>query len=111
MDLSVKVPANMTAFRMLIYVPKKPGQRFAPTTQAFTRTLDPNFAWVISDQRYTPDTLDNRVLRTKVSLKNLKTIYNDDLSVLERGEIVVAFIHQGSTSPYEYSLMGMIRNI
>lgn len=111
MDVSCKVPSDFTGFRMIVYVPKKPGQRFSPATQAFTKQLDPNFAWTVADQRYTPDTMDNRVFRTRVNLKSLKTIYNDDLSVLEKGEVVVLFIHQGSTTSYDYSIQAMIRNI
>jgi len=111
LDVGCRVPSDYTDFRMMVYVPKKPGQRFSPSVRQWTQNPDPNFAWVLSDQRFTPDTLDNRNFRTTVSLKNMKTIYNDNLTTLERGEVMIAFFHSGSTTPYDYSITGLVRNI
>lgn len=85
---------NTGMCRLVIYQPKKVGQRFQPvgTTAAYERYPDPSAFRVFYDHSWEP-TRDNE-LRKKgsINLGNMMTTYNSDSSTLERGEIIVMFM-------------------
>jgi hypothetical protein len=91
--------------RIVCYVPKKTGDRFAPSSHATTTIPDPSAFWVISDSYVNHDTAaQNTCVTRNFNLRKMKTIYDSNTTSLERGEIVVAIISEpGTASTLQYS--------
>ena len=87
------------------------GQTFSPNTNyEFVAHPDPNKFWVLADLYFGVNTTDTTIARqTKlVSLKRLKTVLSNAGSVIEKGEIKIAFFTNAKTSATEqckYAIM------
>lgn len=111
LKLTTYLAPDCTHYRQLIYVPKKVGNRFAPSLTAitFTAVPDKNAFWVLSDKLVsTSETgAGYKAIKTSVNFKGLHTLYNSSSAILERGEIVVCFITNGTnaaTSQLSYGI-------
>jgi len=111
MDIRFLLPNFYTSFRCIVYVPKRPGLNFVPTSRAVISQPDHNTFWVLYDKAMTPDVATNHVHKVRFSLKNLKTEYSSDGSTLDAGEVKVAFIYGGSQSPMQYSIQMGLSNV
>lgn len=98
--LSFYLSADCTHFRYVVYVPKKTGTSFTPTAQQFVRYPDPSAFWVLADKSVTldPSAGGFRSVRKTVKLNRLKSIYNLDTTTLEKGEIKVLLITNGTNA-------------
>lgn len=92
------------SIRVLVYSPKKVGGRFAPSSFAFVTIPDPSSFWVLYDQVLTDDDVNghNNLQRT-VSLRKLKTIYDSNAAAIQRGEVILSIISQGTSGTIQYS--------
>ena len=111
MDIRFHLPNDMTTFRCIVYVPKRPGLNFVPPTRAVINQPDHNTFWVLYDKALTPDVNTNHVHKARLSLKGLKTEYSSDGSTLDAGEIKVAFIYGGTTSSMVYQIQMGLSNV
>jgi hypothetical protein len=111
MDIRYIVPNNMTTFRVVVYVPKRPGLNFVPTTRAMLKQPDHNTFWVLYDKAVTPDVSTNHIYKARLNLKNLKTEYSSDGTTLDRGEVKVALIYGGTTSTFSYQIEMGLSNV
>jgi hypothetical protein len=99
LDFNAYIFPDCTKARFLIYVPKKAGQRFVPTTEQYVQHPDPSAFWVLSDDRINFETDSrNTSYHKRVNLRKLKTVFNSSSSVLERGEVVMAIMYDPTTS-------------
>lgn len=85
--------------RVLVYVPKKAGERFAPSTYSTVTHPDPSSFWVIADFYVNHlDATTNHCLSKVMSLARLKTIYDSNAAEITKGEIVISVIHKPNTA-------------
>lgn len=110
LNFRLQIHSKCTALRYVIYVPKKSGNRFIPTSYKFVQQPDPTAFWVLSDRCISRNTVNygssemSQHVSLNVSLKNLGTQFNSESSVLERGDIVIAIISDGDTGlRYDYA--------
>lgn len=91
---------DLTHFRYVVYVPKKTGTSFTPASNPFVRQPDPSAFWVLADRAVTcdPNSGGFKSIQKTVKLNRLKSIYNLDSTTLEKGEIKVLLITNGTTS-------------
>jgi len=90
--LNFLVQQNISAFRFVVYTPKKTTTDFLPsptTTSDLTIVPDPAAFTVWHDEYINPpDTFNSDCgIRRTINLRRLMTIYNESSSVLERGEV------------------------
>jgi len=111
MDIRYGVPNDCTMLRVIVYVPKRPGLNFVPTTRPALQQPDHNTFWVLYDKAMTPDVNTNHIHKARFSLKNLRTEYSSDGSTLDKGEVKVAFIYGGTTSPITYQVQMGLSNV
>jgi len=104
--------SDNTAARILIYVPKVPGDRFSPNSNRFVTLPDPRNYWILRD--ITVDRTDrsgqsgSQVVNTYADFKKLITEYNQGNDDIMKGEIVVTFMTNGSSgSPSPQMEYGM----
>lgn len=84
---------NTDVMRVLVYVPKREGTRFAPATNPFTEHPDPSSYWIISDFYVTHrDSTTSEAIMRRVKLKSLKTIYDSNSGQIEKGEVIVTIM-------------------
>lgn len=114
LELRVVKHPDCNFMRVIVYVPKTPGTRFSPTSNEFTDTLDPSSYWVLSDFTLTKTYGSGYSSHTQyVSFKGLKTIYDSNVGNVEKGEIVISTITDGSPADkmYEYGYRLMYSNL
>lgn len=82
---------NVITFRVIVYVPKKPGNGLTSSLvkSDLARILDPAAYWVLSDEFIRSDTAGT--FQRYINFKGLQTIYNTDSTVLERGDVRIYF--------------------
>lgn len=84
--------------RVVIYVPKKAGDRFQPTAYTSTSIPDPSQFWVISDRFYKANNTNrNYPGNATVNLRNMKTIYDSQVTAIEKGELMMAIFTETNT--------------
>lgn len=119
LDISLGFMPSEGANRVLVYVPRKSGQRYTPSSQELNAYPDPSAFWVISDdliqkQDAYPTGEVRTVYKKKINLRGLHTIYNSDSTVLEKGEIILCVIGDpmsGLGNQYEYGYHLKLQNI
>ncbi|AXH79058.1 MAG: hypothetical protein [Circular genetic element sp.] len=113
LSLDTYVSADVSHMRVLIYVPKKAGNRFDPSGGTmFVSHPDKSAFWVLSDKLITLDRgygSDSgfTACKSSANFQGLHTLYNSDSATLEQGEIVVAFMHNGTTALAEQFVYGL----
>lgn len=86
-------------FRVVVYVPKKSGTLFAPSVQQYVSIPDPSSFWVLHDRTYTDkDTAADAHAQLHLSLKGLKTIYDSNAAVINKGEVIITVISTATTT-------------
>lgn len=108
--------SNIGAIRVLCYVPKTAGDRFAPASNEFTEFPDPSAFWVLSDdllQKPNDDANTSKVYSKAYNYKGMHTLYNSNAASLEKGECVITVIVQaaGAGTVYQYGFMHTYQNI
>ncbi|AXQ65402.1 MAG: hypothetical protein [Circular genetic element sp.] len=111
MDIRFLTPNDSSQFRVIVYVPKRPGLNFVPAVRNIINQPDHNTFWVLYDKALTPDVNTNHCHKARFSLKGLKSEYSSDGSTLDAGEIKVAFIYAGSTVAYTYQIQMGLSNV
>lgn len=85
--------------RVIVYFPKRAGTRFAPSSFRLTEIPDPSAFWVLRDQTFTQKDASGRMnAEMMIGLRGKMTLYDSDSALLERGELVVCVMSQGSTA-------------
>lgn len=92
------------SIRVLIYSPKKTGVRFTPSSFLFVTIPDPSSFWVLYDQVLTDDDVNgHNNLQRNVSLKKLKTIYDSNAAAIQKGEVIMSVISEGTSGTIQFS--------
>jgi len=113
LSLDTYVSADVSHMRVLIYVPKKAGNRFSPSGGTmFVSQPDKSAFWVLSDKLVTLGRGYNNdngftAVKSKANFQGLHTLYNSDSATLEKGEVVIAFMHNGTTALSEQFVYGL----
>ena len=113
LSLDTYASADVTHLRVLIYVPKKAGNRFSPSGGTmFVSQPDKSAFWILSDKLVSLDRGYGSdegftAVKSKANFQGLHTLYNSDSATLERGEVVVQFMHNGNTSLTEQFVYGL----
>lgn len=85
--------------RVICYVPKKAGDRFAPATFKTVTHPDPSSFWVIGDFYMNhKDASTNEQTNHYFPLRKLKTIYDSNAASIQRGEVIVTVILKPKTN-------------
>lgn len=86
--------------RIICYVPKKAGTRFTPASYGTAVVVDPSSFWVIGDHYVTHEASSNRKDASTFNwnLKKLKTLYDSNAALIERGELVITVLSEPSTA-------------
>lgn len=100
-NLFLKLNAHFRApcigARILVYVPKKQGDRFTPTTHPFVQLPDPSSFWILQDKMVPMENGVPEHYSRTLSLRGLNTIYDSGAAAITKGEIIVSIISQSST--------------
>lgn len=102
LQTKVDVSNDVAKCRMIIYVSKNPAVSFTPaaTQSGFTTQPDPNSFWILKDVYINHNT---DVFSTSTTywcnLRKLKSIYNTDSNILEKGRVRVLFHYLNTTTP------------
>lgn len=119
-NMALKMKFNMTDSceyaRIICYVPKKSGDRFAPSTFSTVTHPDPSSYWVISDTyvNHTGSSNNNKSISKYFPLKKLKTIYDSNAVEITKGEVVVTVILKpkaGASVMYSYGMELVYNNL
>lgn len=107
LDFRTYLTPDCNQFRIVIYVPKKSGNRFNPSQYPFVTIPDPTAFTIYHDKTYTRDYDNINSNNTKkphqyvhrfLSLRNMMTKYNSESAIIERGEIIVSIIFDPQTA-------------
>jgi len=113
LKLKFYIEPDVNAFRIVAYIPKKTGNRFTPSR--FTAFPDPSAFTILRDKLLTrteTDDIDRIASRqaytTTINLRNRQSVYNSNNAILEKGELVVMLMSNGSdstagTKQYDYA--------
>ncbi len=103
LDLRYVGPNDMSTLRVMIYVPKKAGTSFVPPTRKGVYQADSNAFWMLYDKSHdlTVNTETHKSVR--VNLRKMLTEYSSAGTTLEKGEIKISFITEGSVSNVSYN--------
>lgn len=108
LKLHLNIANTNKLFRVMLYVPRTVGERFSPSSNEFVSIPDQSSYWVIYDRILNDrDVNGYHHLQKTLSLRNLKTIYDSNKASIEKGEIVLSIITQGTTNAstlqYDYA--------
>lgn len=99
------------SIRVICYVPRESGDRFAPSSRQLVEFPDPSTFWVISDdllQKGTDDANTSKVYTKRFNFKSMNTLYDSNAASVKKGEICVLVIAEaqavGGLFEYGYKL-------
>lgn len=103
LHLSSYITSDNMQSRIVVYVPKTPGDRFSPVGDTiFTEFPDPNRFWVLSDKLVDrPDRTGNsgnQAIRQYCNLRGMITEYSSLDDDIHKGEVVITFLVNGSSA-------------
>lgn len=107
LDFRTYLTPDCNQFRILIYVPKRAGQRFVPSSYKFVDIPDPTAFTIYHDKTYSRDYDVINSNNTKkpheyvhriASLRNMLTKYNSESATIEKGEIIISIIYDPQTA-------------
>lgn len=102
LQTKVDVSNDVIKCRMVIYVPKNPLVTFTPTLDqaGFTTQPDPNSFWILKDVYINHNTdVFNTATTYWVNLRGLKTIFNTDSNIVEKGRVRILFLYFNQSNP------------
>lgn len=95
---------NCRLFRMVIYVPKRAGITFSPTSSHFASIPDPSSFWVIYDKTITRSDVDaHEQHQAFANLKNVHTLYDSNAARVNKGEIYVTLMSTSAQTQLSYN--------
>ena len=103
LDLRYVGPNDMKTLRVVIYVPKKPGTSFVPPSRKGVYQPDKNAFWVLYDKSHDLVANTETHKHAHVNLRKMITEYSSSGTSLERGEIKITFITEGSVGNVSYN--------
>lgn len=92
------------ACRVVVYVAKKAGQRWAPSGLKMVEIPDRSKFWVIADTHVPERNYGSgeRIWTRLFNLSKMKTIFDSENAEFEKGELVVAIVTDGGLGTYTY---------
>lgn len=101
--------------RIIVYVPKKAGDRFTPSTFKSVTQPDPSSFWILADFFVNhKDNNTNEAITRQFSLRKLKTIYDSNAAAITKGEVLFTVIAQPTTAltlQYSYGIELVYNNL
>lgn len=101
LETRVDVSNDVGKCRMIVYVPKNPLVTFVPTLDqtGFMRQPDPNSFWILKDVYINHNTdVFNTSTTYYCNLRGLKTIFNTESNICEKGRVRVLFLYNNTAS-------------
>ncbi|MBA7714749.1 hypothetical protein ES703_123781 [subsurface metagenome] len=103
LDLRYVGPNDMSTLRVMIYVPKKPGTSFVPPTRKGVYQPDKNAFWMLYDKSHDLTVNTESHKHVRVNFRKMISEYASSGTTLEKGDIKISFITQGSLSNVSYN--------
>lgn len=109
------LPSGTAQCRVVVFYTKRTGTGYSPATSRFglADIVDPAFCTVLHDQTYTPPNASTPwTVSANTNLRNYTTIYNRSSAQLEKGELILTFLTEGTaTGTAELCARHYYRNI
>lgn len=102
LQLKVDVKNDVIKCRMIVYVSKNPLVTFTPAASitGYMTQPDPNSFWILKDVylNHQNDVFDTSTTYW-MNMKKMKTIFNTDSNIVEKGRIRICFVYFNQSSP------------
>jgi len=107
LDYRTQLTPDSTQYRVIIYTPKKAGQRFTPPNYHFVTIPDPTAFTVWYDHSFSRDfdyvhqsgtKRPHQFINKKLNLRGMLTKNNSETSTIEKGELIITIIYDPQTN-------------